>query len=268
MDPKEPAGWAQAPRHFQPTHWSLVLAAGQGAIEPERAQAALAELCRIYWFPVYGFIRYRRSQEQARDLTQEFFARQLELDSFRHVRPEQGRFRSWLLQAVKNFLSNARKFDTAQKRDSRLTLGFDGLAAEERYSAERSATPDPERAFMRRSTLALLEHVLQALREQYQSSGRGELFAELSGFLPGEHQLSEPVYDPIATRLGMTRDAVKAAVYRLRQDYGKLFHDWLRAGLHDPAAVQEEIQCMLDSLRVPEIAGESTPGARDQCAEQ
>jgi RNA polymerase sigma-70 factor (ECF subfamily) len=234
-----------------------VIAAGQGAAQPEQAQEALAELCRIYWYPVYGFIRHRRSHDEAVDLTQEFFARQLELDSFRRVDREQGRFRSWLLKAVQNFLSNTRKFATAQKRDSRCTLGFEALAAEERYTAERSDSYDPERAFLRRSTLALLQHVLQELREQYVSSGRAELFDQLSGFLPGQHALQEPIYEPIATRLGMSRDAVKVAVHRLRQDYGKVFHNWLRAGLQDPTAIQEEIQCMLEALRTPEHAEDS-----------
>jgi len=231
-DHPKPPDAARSSHQFQATHWTLVLAAGQGAANPELARKALAELCRIYWYPVYAFIRQRRSSEaEAMDLTQEFFTRQLELDSFRLVDRQKGRFRSWLFAAVKNFLSNQYVFDTRIKRDKRATLEFDAIGGEQQYRAESGHNYDPERMFHRRFALSLLQHVLQELRAQYEKSGRARLFEELSGFLPGEHELQEPQYQAFGARLGMTPNAVKVAVHRLRQDYGKLMHSWLQGML-------------------------------------
>jgi RNA polymerase sigma-70 factor (ECF subfamily) len=246
-------GQAQ-PRHFQTTHWSIVLAARGGLGGSADARAAIAELCRVYWYPVYGFIRHRRSAEQAADLTQEFFARLLEQDSFAAVDRSRGRFRSWLLAAVQNFLANDWHRATAQKRDFRKLLQFDAMSAEQRYLLEPRHEISPERLFDRRWALCFLTHVQETLRAGCEVRGRAEVFDRLRGFLPGGPggALDEERYERVGAPLGLSANAVKQELHRLRGRYAETFQREMSALIERPEDMRDELRFILAALDGPE----------------
>src|SRR5271166_4262262 len=171
---------------FPTTLWTVVLRAGQ--YEPAQAQAALAQLCEGYWYPLYSFIRRRGySPHDAQDLTQAFFAHLLEKRGLGRVDPEQGRFRTFLLASLKNFLANDWDRANALKRGGGQTIvSFHQENAESRYQLEPSHNLTPERLFQRQWALTLLDQVLAALRDEYQSEGKGAIFEELKAALIDE----------------------------------------------------------------------------------
>jgi len=201
---------------FATTHWSVVLAA-QGESGP--AKEALERLCRIYWWPLYGFIRRQGySPEEAQDLTQGFFALLLERNDFKTARQEKGRLRSYLLTALKNFLAKAHRRATALKRGAgRPLVPLDELLARERIELESANTLGADRLFERRWALTLLEQVLERLGKEFRAAGNSPLFDELKQILAGES--SRPSYGEVARKLGMTESAVRQAAYRLRERF-------------------------------------------------
>jgi RNA polymerase sigma-70 factor (ECF subfamily) len=231
MEPSLPEGR----RQFATTHWSVVLAAGRA--DGTRARRALDELCRTYWPPLYGFARRRGySVEDAQDLTQEFFTRLLSSRDLVRVDPAKGRFRSFLLASMKNFLANEWHKARAQKRGGGVApISIDADSAEEWYRREPADTITPERLFERRWALTLLQDTLAALQRDYDTDTRRALFAELKGTLSGE--LPATGYSDIAMRLGMSEGAVKVAAHRLRARY----RDRLRAEVARTVASSDEI---------------------------
>src|SRR5580658_6005560 len=181
-------GAAQMDRSFQSssfptTLWTVVLHAGRD--EPAQAQAALARLCQGYWYPLYSFVRRRGySSHDAQDLTQAFFAQLLERRGLERVDPELGRFRTFLLASLKNFLANDWDRAHARKRGGGQTIvSIDEESAESRYQLEPSHEMTAERHFERQWAMTLLEQVLDALRDAYHSEGKGALFEELKTVL-------------------------------------------------------------------------------------
>ena len=166
----------QAVGYFVTTHWSVVLRAGGS--DTTRARAALEQLCRNYWQPLYAYVRRSgHSREEAEDLTQEFFARLLAQNSVARADPARGRFRSFLLTSLKHFLANEWDKARAQKRGGGaqlLRLEFD--TAETRCGSVVAPGDTPDRAFDRQWALALLEVVLGRLRQEYRDAGREEMF--------------------------------------------------------------------------------------------
>jgi RNA polymerase sigma factor (sigma-70 family) len=231
---------------FATTRWSLVVAARDRAV-PD-AQQALAELCQLYWYPLYAYIRrHGHAHEQAQDLTQEFFARLLEKDGLAAVDPSKGRFRSYLLVACQHFLSNQRDHDQAQKRGGgRQTLSIDFQDAEGRYAHEPAHDETPERLFERRWAVALLEQVLARLRREYEAAGKGQLFERLKARLIGD--ADRVPHAQAAADLGMSEGAVKVSVHRLRQRYRELLHEEIAQTLDDAGQVEEEIRALFTSL--------------------
>lgn len=237
-------------RRFSTTRWSLVLAAGAG--EGEAARAALAELCRLYWYPVYAFVRRGgKAHDDALDLTQEFFARLIERGDVAAADPQRGRFRSWLLGALKHFLANAWDRATAQKRDVRKLSSLDAGDAETRYLREPAHTVDPERLYDRHFALALLDRTLVRLRDECAARGKAALFEKVKGFLVGAED-EHPAYVELADSLGMTSGNLKVSIHRLRRRYA----DLLRAEIADTVGsrddVEGEIDFLLAALAVPE----------------
>ncbi len=226
---------------FATTHWSLVLAAGGASPE---AQDALAGLCQAYWYPLYAYARSRGHRvEDAQDLTQEFFARLLAHNWLGRADRNKGRFRSFLLGAMRHFLDDEWDKLRAQKRGggaAMLPLEFD--TAETRYSREPSQEATPEQDFERRWAVALLDQVIQRLRAEYEQDGRGELFALLNPCLVGD-RTSQP-YAEIAKKLGTTEGMVKSAVHRLRQRYRELLRDEIAQTVAEPGEVEEELRHM------------------------
>jgi RNA polymerase sigma factor (sigma-70 family) len=231
---------------FGTTHWSLVLAARNR--DTPQAEEALSILCDAYWFPLYSFVRRRgHDPDRALDLTQEFFARLLEKDYLRAVDPSKGRFRSFLLAAVKHFLANEYDREVTQKRGGgRSHFSIDRRDAEGRYLAEPAHDLTPERLFERRWALTLLEQALEELGREFQEAGRGELYGRMKVILTG----AEPAatYAEIGAELGMTEVAVKKAAQRMRQRYREILRGRIAETIDDPAQVDDEIRTLFDIL--------------------
>ena len=220
---------------FVTTHWSVVLAATRS--DTTRAQAALARLCQAYWYPLYAYVR-RRGYEahDAQDLTQEFFTRLLEQNWLAQADRERGRFRTFLLAALSHFLANEWDKARAKKRGGAVQIVPLQLdSAETRYGQEPADPVTPEQCFERRWALALLDEVLNRLREEHMAAGTAEMFDALKPCLVGDRQ-AQP-YAALAAQLGVTEGAVKVAVHRLRQRYRQL----LRKEIANTVAMPEEV---------------------------
>ncbi len=240
---KDPSG----PREFATTHWSLVAAASPDEASQSRARRALEELCRAYWYPLYAFVRNRGySSSDAQDLTQSFFARIIETGGFASADPERGRFRSYLLGAMKHFLANEWHRDRAQKRGGGVTfLELDALAPEARYALEPSQTTDLDAGFDREWAQQSVARAMEKLRIESESSGKGELFEALKCSLTGD----EPARSETAARLGMTEGAVKVAVHRLRQHYREVLWAEIAETVRDPSDIDDEMRHLVAALR-------------------
>jgi RNA polymerase sigma factor (sigma-70 family) len=225
---------------FVTTRWSVVLTAGGS--DTTGARNALERLCQAYWYPLYAYVRRRGySPEDAKDLTQEFFARLLERQSLAKADPNRGRFRSFLLGAMVHFLADEWAKARAQKRGGgKPVLSLDWVAAEQRYDLEPADHATPDKAFDRQWATALLGDVLNRLEEEYRHDGKGELFEALKQTLTGTRE-SQP-YADLAERLDMQEGAVKTAVHRLRKRYRDLLHAEIANTVASPAEVREEIQ--------------------------
>ena len=227
---------------FTTTHWSVVLAAAEEAT-PE-STAALERLCRTYWYPLYAYVRREGySQADAQDLTQEFFARLLARNSLGQVAPEKGRFRSFLLAAMRHFLSDQRDRARALKRGGGVEiLSLDAQEAEERYRLEPVDRLDAEKIYERRWAMTLVEHALERLREESVAAGKAELFEHLRRFAVGE---GEVTWGEAAAEVGLSEGAMKAAVHRLRQRYRVLLKDEVAQTVAEPAEMEEEVRYLV-----------------------
>src|SRR5437016_4771469 len=207
---------------FTTTHWSVVLEA-QG--RSPAAEAALEKLCRTYWRPIYGFVRRQGvGTEEAKDLTQGFFALLLERRDLDAVRREKGRLRSYLLTSLKHFLTNERNRATAIKRgEGQRLIPMDQLQKGERGGFEPADTSTAEQIYERRWALALLDQVLVRLGDEYRRAGNVVLFERLRALLTDDPH--RPSQRQVADEVGMSENAVKQAFRRLRQRYQPLLRE-------------------------------------------
>jgi RNA polymerase sigma-70 factor (ECF subfamily) len=205
-------------------------------------------LCSIYWYPLYAFCRRQgRQPHDAEDLTQEFFARLLEKNGLASVRPEHGRFRSFLLASLKNFLVNEWERARAQRRGGgRQVLSLDGADAETRYALEPADGLTPETIFERRWAWAVLERTMSALRREYTSENKAELFEQLEGFLPGGRGTVSRA--DLAVKRGVSVGAIDVAVHRLRQRFGALLREQVLETVSSEEEVKEEIRHLISVL--------------------
>ncbi len=235
------------PREFATTHWSLVVAANRDKASQTNARTALEGLCRAYWYPLYAFVRNRGySSSDAQDLTQSFFVRIIELGGFASADPERGRFRSYLIGAMKHFLANQWHRAQAQKRGGGVAfLELDALAPEARYALEPAQSTDPDARFDREWALELIARAMEKLRAESGARGKGELFETLKGYLSND----DPSQSETAARLGMTVGAVKVAVHRLRERYRKLLRAEIAETVSDPSEIDHEMRYLLAALR-------------------
>ncbi len=233
---------------FTTTHWSLVVRAARGTETP-RAAAAMAELCRTYWYPLYAFVRRRGySPQDAEDLTQAFFARLLDKQALAAADREKGRFRTFLLMAVKRFLANEQEAAQAKKRGGgQRILPLDGLEPEERYRLEPVDAMTPEKLFERQWAIALLHRVLVRLRAKMAAEGKAALFESLK-----DHLTASRIESQVATaaRLGMNEGAVHVAVHRLRRHYRELMREEIEHTVADPDEVEDEIRYLFECLQL------------------
>lgn len=230
---------------FRTTHWSVVLAA-DGSANPAAA-AALETLCAAYWYPLYSFLRRQgKASHDAQDLTQSFFAHLLEKDRLRSVDPRKGRFRSFLLASIKNFLANEWDKARALKRGGEFSfVSVDEALGEERFSREPADPASPDRAFQQSWAMTLLETVLARLRDEYSAGGKAGLFEALQGCLSGDRGAS---YAAIAARLGSTEAAVTMTALRMRRRFGELLRAEIANTVTRPGEVDEEIRSLFAAV--------------------
>lgn len=228
-------GW-----RFGETRWSVVLAARTG--DDADAQAALAELCAAYWYPLYAFVRHSGfAPEEAEDLTQDFFARLLAKDFLASVDRTKGRFRAFLLATMKHFLANEwRRAQTQKRGGGAIPVPLDLADAQRRYAHEPIDSLTPELLYERRWALTVIENVFATLRAEMEHAGKGELFETLKDLLsPDARHVS---YSEAGARLGLSEDAVKMTIYRLRKRYRTLLRAQIAATVGSGAEVEAEIR--------------------------
>lgn len=236
---------AAVPSGFNTTHWSLITRAA--APSPE-GQAALETLCRAYWFPVYAYARKQGcSPNDAEDITQDFFAEIVQSEFLKRADPERGRFRSYLLTAVRRRIINARDSARAAKRGGGSTIvSIDEPTAEKLFLEIDDPGLDPSETYERGWALTVLQRARARLREEQTKQGRLEEFELLEPFLsapPGEGE-----YATLAATLKMARNNVAVAVHRLGKSYRKLVHDEIADTVQDPAEVGDELNYLLKVL--------------------
>jgi RNA polymerase sigma factor (sigma-70 family) len=231
---------------FTTTHWSIVLEA-QG--ESPAAQEALERLCRIYWRPIYSFVRGQGvSPEDAQDLTQGFFALLLERRDLRTVRKEKGRLRSYLLTALKHFLADERRRAMAIKRGKgQQLIPLEELSTEERSGMEPADPLTAERIYERRWATTLLDRVLSRLEDTYRKRGNGALFDSFNQLLADEPGV--PSHADIAVQLGMTENAVSQAFHRFRQSYQALLREEIAHTVATPGDIESELRYLIAVIR-------------------
>lgn len=233
---------------FMTTQWSMVLAAAS-APSPSSCErdTALAQLCRRYWVPLYAFLRRKgHSDNNAQDLTQGFFERLLAKDYLKSVAPEKGRFRSFMLTAIKHYASNEHDRNTAQKRGGGVqTFSMDFVAAEEWYRIEPADSATADLLFERRWALSLLENVISALRNKFEQQGRLELFNHLKPHLTSDSERLP--YESIAEHFGCSVSSVKSTMHRMKKTYRELVRAEV-AQTVKPGDVEEELQHLMNVL--------------------
>jgi RNA polymerase sigma factor (sigma-70 family) len=234
---------------FATTHWSVVLTA-KDRFAPG-APEALEKLCRAYWKPIYVFItRQGYLMAEAKDLTQEFFLRLIERDYLRHLRHQNGRFRSFILTVLKHFLQEQRGRSQAQKRGGEMVfVPLDGMVEEDRDLHEPAGYYSPDQLFERRWAQSLFEATVEQLREEYVANGKEALFDVLKDFQPREP--GAPTYAQIGSGFGLTEAAVKSAVQRMRQRHREILREQIAHTVARPDEIEEEIRYLRSLLSTP-----------------
>jgi RNA polymerase sigma factor (sigma-70 family) len=234
------------PAAFTTTHWSVVLEA-QG--ESPAAQEALEKLCRMYWRPIFGFVRRKGARpEDAEDLTQGFFALLLERKDLSTVRKEKGRLRSYLLTSVKNFLADEARHAMAIKRGKgERLIPLDEIREGERINIERSDRWSADQIYERRWAFTILEQVMARLQDEYRSAGNLRFFEQMKKMLMDEPD--RPSQAQVADEFGMTENAVKQAFYRFRQRYQTLLREEIAHTVAVPSDIEDELRYLITVVR-------------------
>jgi RNA polymerase sigma-70 factor (ECF subfamily) len=216
------------------------------AAEAPQADQALETLCRLYWHPIYAFVRRKGfTIEDAQDLTQEFFAELIARRDFARIDRSKGKFRSFLLASLQHFLANEWHKRHALKRGGgRVLIPFEATEAEEGLAADLASDMNPERLFDRRWASTVLQRAIAELRREWVAQDKEALFAELSVFLTETAGAAD--YDAPAARLGMTVGAVATSVHRLRKRYRELVRATLAQTVTTPLELEEEMRYLLE----------------------
>jgi RNA polymerase sigma-70 factor (ECF subfamily) len=240
LEDSESGSRAQTAAQFATTHWSVVLAAGDPGSSESRE--ALETLCRTYWYPLYAFVRRQGySPHDTEDLLQGFYARFLEKHYLADVDQKRGRFRSFLLGALKHHLANEWDRAKAVRRGGRVEfLPLEDDAAESRYWEEPASELTPEKLYEQRWACVLLERVTERLQRDFDASGESPLFEILKGFLQGEDRSAS--YAELALRLGLREGALKMRVQRLRLRFQRFLREEIAHTVTRPEEVEDEIR--------------------------
>jgi RNA polymerase sigma factor (sigma-70 family) len=238
------ADWEEADERFEETAWSVVLAAG--ADTDARAQAALAELCRIYWRPIYTYVRRSGyAVHDAQDITQSFFEHLLENETLRRASRDKGRFRSFLLGALKLCLADGRAWHHALKRGGGVQfISVDELIAEELHFQPRTSELSPAEALDARWAGLILERALEKLRAEFDAERKSETFELLSPFLAGEKP--DVSYQDVAHDMGIPLGSVKTQIHRLRRRFATAVRREIMQTVAAPHEVENELRQLRD----------------------
>jgi DNA-directed RNA polymerase specialized sigma24 family protein len=238
------------PRRFLTTRWSLVLAAGDRT--SPASETALAILCETYWHPVYGFVRRSGySSDDARDLTQTFFARLLEKELLKQARPDRGRFRSFVLASLRHFLFNVYDSRHALKRGGHrphLSLEFD--AEERRYVLEPADDLTPEHIYERRWAANVMEIAMKRLAAYHEDPARCTLFEQLKPFLTDDGLVPPK---QLALALGMSGGALRVALHRLRRQYAAVLRETIAETVERAEDVEDEVRHLIEVVSRPSV---------------
>jgi len=229
------------PGQFHTTRWSVVLLSAQSHLSGSKE--ALAELCKLYWYPLYGHIRrYGFSAHDAQDLTQGFFLDLLEHKALSRVDQQKGKFRSFLLASLQNFLSNEAQKARCLKRGGQVQFVYLDLNdAEDRYGKEeRVENLTPDKIFDARWAFALLNEAKRRLRQEYVDIGKTAIFEALKGFVDTVNTKTLPSYEEVAEQLNLSVAAVKTLIHRLRKRNTAIVLEEIMRTVSDPADVEAE----------------------------
>jgi RNA polymerase sigma factor (sigma-70 family) len=231
---------AASEQRFEQTSWSVVIAAGGGA--SPRAHEALAALCRIYWPPIYGYLRrHGYSAHDAQDLTQSFFQHLLEDETLRRASREKGRFRNFLLGALKLCLADEHARSHALKRGGNFhIISLDALEAEEIHHLGMAEELNPAELLDVRWAGLLLERALDRLRLEFAAQGKKQIFETLTSFLAGEN--GDLSYETAAERLGVGLGAVKSLIHRLRRQFATILRREILQTVSAPHEIDDELR--------------------------
>jgi DNA-directed RNA polymerase specialized sigma24 family protein len=221
----------------------MVLAAGSD----KNAEAARTRLCETYWYPLYAYLRHQgHSSTQSEDLTQAFFLKLLEKNCLSSATPQRGRFRSFLLTALKHFVANERDFESAQKRGGAMRfVSIDVPAAESKLSLATAESQTPEAIFERDWALTLIEKVRADLKRDWTRQGKAPLYSALRPFLA--NGAARP-HAETAAQLGMSEGAIKVAVHRLRKQFRESLRNEIAATVDSEAEIDQELAFLLAAL--------------------
>ena len=251
MSPAQSADLPESDRRFNTTRWSVILASVDAQTGDQKAAEALAQLCRIYWRPIFAFVARRHAQQDAEDLTQDFFLKIMKGDLLRSADPERGRFRSLLLKAVKDFLNDPRDRARSQRRggDAKFISWDEWMAEAPSHlmlpiAAERSWPA--EKVFDVRWAATVAEQALRRLQEECEAYKRPRVFDVLSGALTADRR--EIAYEPLARELGVKPDEIARLLHRLRLRYRELLRAEVAETVADPTEVDDEVRYLVAAL--------------------
>lgn len=224
---------------FPMTRWSLVLGAQEG--NDEDRTKALSELCEIYWYPLYAYVRRRGlSPSDAEDTTQGFFCELLAKDRVRLFSEEKGKLRAYLLSSVKNYLRDQAKMSRAEKRGGgQAVLSLDVEMAEQRYAFEPPEFDTPEKLFELRWALTVLERVFDRVKEEYERLGKAEIYLALKGLLAGDGDVS---FREIGQKIGVSEGAARVTLFRMRKLYRRYLEEEIAETVSEEESIESEIQ--------------------------
>jgi RNA polymerase sigma factor (sigma-70 family) len=245
VDQSSPAGGA---KRFQSTRWSVVLLSAQS--QAPGSKEAFANLCKLYWYPLYAFVRHRgHSPEDAEDLVQGFFLHLVEHKTLSRIDRSKGKFRSFLLASVQKYLSDEADRARCSKRGGKAEfVHLDLEGAEDRYGLEPVDALTPEKIFDARWAMALISEALNRLNREYVAQGKATTFQTLKAFLDPVNTKNLPSYEELAGQMEVSDGALKTLIHRLRKQYTALVREEISRTVSDPFDVDEEIHQLCEAL--------------------